>query len=75
MKAQMKISVNVAVCSLRKSTSKAEVFKTVKFSIDWLIYSDLFSYLIYFLSNKELKGNTKFAIISDYIITKSMRAL
>ena len=40
MKARMKISVDVAVminlCSLRKSTSKAQVFKTVKFSIDFI---------------------------------------
>ena len=40
MKAGMKISVDVAVtinqCSLRKSTSKAQVFKTVKFSIDFI---------------------------------------
>ena len=39
MKARMKkISVDVAVaikqCSLRKSTSRAQVFKTIEFSID-----------------------------------------
>ena len=39
MKARMKkISVDVAVainqCSLRKSTSRAQVFKTVEFSVD-----------------------------------------
>ena len=37
MKARIKISVDVAVminqCLLKKSTSKAQVFKTVKFSI------------------------------------------
>ena len=40
MKARMKISVDVAVminqCSLRKSTCKAQVFKTVKFLIDYI---------------------------------------
>ena len=41
MKARMeKISVDVAVainhCSLRKSTSMAQVFKTVEFSIDFI---------------------------------------
>ena len=40
MKERMKISVDVAVtinqCSLRKSTSKAQVFKTVKFLIDFI---------------------------------------
>ena len=41
MKAQTeKISVDVAVainqCSLRKSTSMAQVFKTVEFSIDFI---------------------------------------
>ena len=40
MKAWMKISVDVVVtinqCSLRKLTSKAQVFKTLKFSIDFI---------------------------------------
>ena len=40
MKARMKIAVDVAVtinqCSSRKSTSNAQVFKTVKFSIDFI---------------------------------------
>ena len=35
-------------------------------------YSDLFSYLIYSLSKKELKGKTKFAIISVKTVKLAM---
>ena len=85
----MDVALTINQCSSRKSTSKAQVFKTVKFSIDFIqrskkpvvevilfcffFYSDLFSYLIYFLSKlKELKGKTKFAIISVKTVKLAM---
>ena len=72
MKSRIKISVDVVVsinqCSLRKSTSKAQVFKTVKFSIDFIQRSDL----IYSLSKKEPRGKTKFAIISVKTVKLAM---
>ena len=38
----------------------------------FFIYSDLLSYLIYSLSKKELKGKTKFAIISVKTVKLAM---
>lgn len=38
----------------------------------FFIYSDLFSYLIYSLSKKELKGKTKFTILSVKTVKLAM---
>ena len=80
MKARIKISVTINECSLKKSTSKAQAFKTVKFSISivqviffcFFIYSNLFSCLIYSLSKKELKGKMNLAIVSVKTVKLAM---